>query len=216
MELSVAISQYTHTQRQKGVTTLAITLLLLVILTLIVLFSTNVAFFEQRTTTNENRARLVEQAAEYAINIAGEYMKANRNALISNTPASGWLSSDAKKWVLCSAVGNADSAFTAGHPCLSERDNTTTDGDYNRRATLYFYTQNGTATGSQTIPYRGAIAANKDTLELETTGIGGDIAVPATNFAVTTNVKALLCRLDTSLATPICAAEPVAGRKSVV
>lgn len=211
MELSVTLAKYNHLRRQKGLTTLAITLLLLIILTLIVLFSTNVAYFEQRTTTNENRARLVEQAAEYAINIAGEYMKANRNVLISDTPVTGWLSADAPRWVRCSSIGNADADFTAGHPCLSERDNITSDGDYNRRATLYFYSLNG----SQTVPYRAAIAGQSAALELETTGVGG-LMSNNTAFTTTTNVKALLCRLDTSLTTPICAVEPIAGNRVLV
>ncbi len=40
---------------QRGITTLAITLILLGIVTIIVLFATNVAFFEQRTSTHQNR-----------------------------------------------------------------------------------------------------------------------------------------------------------------
>ena len=191
-------------RKQKGVTTLAITLLLLVILTLIVLFSTNVAFFEQRTTNNENRSRLVEQAAEYAINMAGEYMKANRNNLISVTPGTGWLATGTKKWAECDDVGTADnnlapdSEFPAGHPCLTERNAT-------RRAQLYFYTADGTVTGGQAVPYR---SITPDAIELETTGVGGTAA-----FAANATIRALLCRIDTSLTVPACARVPVAGNR---
>ena len=65
--------------------TLLVALVILGILTIVVLYSTHVAFFEQRTATNENRSRLVEQAAEYSINLAGEYLKANRDYVISRT-----------------------------------------------------------------------------------------------------------------------------------
>ena len=98
--------------RQHGVATLFVAIILLVILTLIVLASTNVAFFEQRTSSNENRARLAEQAAEYSLNLAGEYLKGKRNLIISNTAGTagvipetgGWLSTDAstgRKWKAC-------------------------------------------------------------------------------------------------------------------
>ncbi len=200
-------SKFSGMRKQKGLTTLAITLLLLVILTLIVLFSTNVAFFEQRTTNNENRSRLVEQAAEYAINLAGEYMKANRNNIISITPTTGWLSTGGRKWAECDDVGTADnnlapdSEFPAGHVCLTERNAT-------RRAQLLFYTANGTTTGSQTVPYR---TATPDAIELETTGVGGTAA-----FTTAATVRALLCRIDTSLATPACARLPVAGNRIAI
>ena len=57
---------------QRGVTTLAIVLILLVVITAMVLFSSTVGFFEQRTATNLNRARISQQAADYAISMAGE------------------------------------------------------------------------------------------------------------------------------------------------
>ena len=85
--------------RKTGLATLLIALVILGILTIVVLYSTHVAFFEQRTTTNENRSRLVEQAAEYSINLAGEYMKANRDYIISRSAGTsatgGWLAASA-------------------------------------------------------------------------------------------------------------------------
>lgn len=192
--------------RQQGVTTLAITLILLVIITLMVIFSTNVGFFEQKTTTNENRARISQQAAEYALNMGGEYLKANRDRLIANTTAEGgWLApSTAVKWVKCVDVGGAgapDAGFPTGHPCLSERDP-------NRRKELYFFTRDGTTGGDQTMPYLTVMPANVN-LETASVGTGG-----ASNFATTTSVRALLCRLDTSDPTKVaCKLDPVAGNR---
>lgn len=178
---------------QQGVATLVVTLLLLVIISLIVLFSTNVAFFEQRTATNDNRARLAEQAAEFAGNLAGEYLKANRDLLIANTTG-GWLATGSTRWVSCASV----TSMPATHPCMAEVDAT-------RRAQLYFYTTTGTVSGSQLVPYRSMIP---DAIELETTGVGGTAA-----YATTTEVRVLLCRIDSSLATPACALTPVAGNR---
>ena len=114
---------------QRGMATIFITLVVLLIVTLMVLFSVNVGFFEQKATTNENRARIAQAAAEYASNLAGEYLKANRARLISNlTSENGWLSpSTNAKWATCADVGTVDAAaldgeFTTGHPCLSEPD----------------------------------------------------------------------------------------------
>lgn len=191
-------------RRQAGVTTLAITVLLLVIVTVIVLFATNVAFFEIRTTTSESRSRVAEQAAEYAVNIGGEWIRANRDNLISDETGTGWLSSDAPRWVRC--VDALPLASTM-HPCMSERDNGTFDADSltdmgGRRAQLYYYTEDGSVAGSQLLPYDDLPGA------LSTTDTG--------DFAVTTEVRATLCRIDTSLVPPECRLEPVAGNRIAV
>jgi hypothetical protein len=185
-------------RHQGGITTLAITLILLVIITIMVIFSGNVGFFEQKTATNENRARISQQAAEYALNLAGEYLKANRDKLISNVAAeNGWLAAGAtRRWAKCAEVGT----LSAGHPCLSERD-------LARRAQLYFWTADGSTSGSQLLPYRDIVP---DTVEAES-GMGGTAA-----FTTTTNVRALLCRLDTSLAAPECRLDPVAGNRVAI
>jgi type II secretory pathway pseudopilin PulG len=184
-------------RRQTGVATLMVTLVILLILTVVILLSVNVGVFEQKTATNENRARLAEQAAEFAANLAGEYLKANRNNLIANT-STGWLSSGAsRRWALCSSVGG----MTASHPCMAEPDPT-------RRDQTYFYTQDGDKNGVQTLPYRSLI---DDSIVLETTGVGG-----ASAFATTTTVRALLCRIDTSLTTPDCRATPAAGNRIAI
>jgi hypothetical protein len=198
----------TARRMQAGITTLAITLILLVIVTVMVLFSTSIGFFEQKTATNENRARLSEQAAEYVLNLAGEYLKANRDKLISNTTG-GWFSTGTPHWAKCSDVGVTDADFPAGHACLSERDTTaSTTYPNGRRAALYFWTVDGTKGGSQLLPYTDVIPDDAN-LTKAAVGVGG-----TAKFATTANVRALLCRLDTSVATNVrCALTPVAGNR---
>ncbi len=167
----------TFRRLQRGVTTLTITMILLVLITVMVLFSTNVAFFEQRTAANENRSLLAEQVAEYALNLSGEWLKSNMTNLVS-TGTGGWLASGgSRRWALCSTI---DFAANPTHPCTAESNTT-------RRNQLYFYQVNN----SPNLPYStvgGAITA-----------IGGE---DTEEFPVTTTVNALLCRLDTTLADP--------------
>lgn len=172
---------------QRGVTTLAITLLLLVIITLVVMFSTNVAFFEQRTSNNENRARLSEQAAEYALNLSGEFLKANVANIV--TAGSGWLGAGGtRRWTLCSTA-----TMTPSHPCMAERDAT-------RRSQLYYYNFSGSAA----LPYNTTSMGAGVLSLIGESGVTGD----GTGFTPTTVVEALLCRLDTTLTEPQCRAIP--------
>ena len=53
--------EYVARRFQRGAATLMVALVILVVLTVIVLASTNVALFEQRTATNENRQRLSDE-----------------------------------------------------------------------------------------------------------------------------------------------------------
>jgi hypothetical protein len=188
---------------QRGAATLAITMILLVIVTGMVLFSASVGYFEQRTTTNQNRAQIAQKAAEYALSLAGEYMKANRGRLISDDTADGgWFATGTTHWAKCADVGAAtgapDSDFPAGHPCLSERDAT-------RRAQLYFWTDTGAATGNDAVPYRSVIPTDA---QVES-GTGG-----SADFTTTTTVGALLCRLDTTdLSNVQCKLDPVSGNR---
>ena len=213
-------------RRQRGLATLLVALVILGILTIIVLYSTHVAFFEQRTATNENRSRLVEQAAEYSINLAGEYLKANRDYLISRTGGSattgGWLAANTatgRKWVACSSVtGFPDiPALSDGtpHPCMAERD-ATTSSDYptsagagGRRGQLFFWSSDGTsAPAALAVPYTGLMPTAS---RLESTGVGGAAALPAQ-----TTVRALLCRIDSALPTPACRMDPSKGNRIAV
>jgi hypothetical protein len=192
---------------QRGATTLAVTMILLVIITGMVLFSASVGFFEQRTTTNQNRAQIAQKSAEYALSLAGEYIKANRDKLISDdTAEGGWFATGTEHWAKCASVGTDDSAaldseFPAGHPCLSERDTT-------RRAQLYFWTDDGTVDGSDALPYTSVVPA---AAQVES-GVGG-----SADFATTTTVGALLCRLDTTdLANVQCKLEPTSGNRVAI
>lgn len=163
-------------RRQSGVTTLVVVLSLLVIITLLVLASANMALFEQKTATNENRQKLADQAAEYAINMSGEYMKSHLSTIVTAS-GSGWLAAGvSKRWWPCPVAG-------AAHPCDAERDAA-------RRAKTYFWaTYNAGSAGDSSVPYAGLGAL---------TAIGGaDATAPA--FPVLTTVTALLCRIDTSL-----------------
>ena len=107
--------------RQRGVTTLVVVLSLLVIITLLVLASSNIALFEQKTATNENRQKLADQAAEYAVNMTGEFLKSNVTAIASKV-GNGWLvdAGVTKRWIKCS---DATPFGSTAHPCFGERDN---------------------------------------------------------------------------------------------
>jgi hypothetical protein len=188
----------------RGAATLAITMILLVVVTAMVLFSASVGYFEQRTTTNQNRAQIAQKSAEYALSLAGEYMKANRDKLISDDATEGgWFATGSEHWAKCADVGTVDAAaldseFPAGHPCLSERDAT-------RRAELYFWTDDGTVAGSDEVPYTTVMPS---AAQVES-GVGG-----SADFATTTAVGALLCRLDTTdLANVQCKLDPVSGNR---
>lgn len=182
---------------QSGVSTLVISIMLLVIISLIVLFSTNVGYFEQRTASNENRARIAEQAAEVAINMGGEYIKANRDYIISKDTAGatkGWLSGTASVagWKTCASTG----ATLGGkpHPCRSEQNST-------RRDELWFYTTDGTGSSIATtlVPY-GAVG-----------NVGG-----GASFSSVVNLQAVLCRIDSSLTVPACVKNPASGNRIAV
>lgn len=209
--------------------TLLVALVVLAILTIVVLYSTHVAFFEQRTANNENRARLVEQAAEYSINLTGEFLKANRDYLISRTAgdasSGGWLAASVatgRKWVRCSSVSGfpniPDLSDGSPHPCMAERDaGVSADypsevGQYGRRGQMYFFSSDGSTSGAAptSLPYESLMpdAAN---LENAAVGVGGVAAFPTT-----TSVRALLCRIDNSLPTPACRADPVKGNRIAV
>jgi hypothetical protein len=182
--------------RQRGVSTLVITILLLVIITLVVLFSTSVGFIEQRTALNENRARIAEQAAETAINLAGETLKANRNLIISKATG-GWLDTTAGNagWVSCFGVADDATIGSRPHPCRIESDS-------GRRNELYFYTTNGTGDSIATTRFIASTAVGN---------VGG-----AASFPSVVDVQAVLCRIDSSVPTPICDNNPDSGNRIAV
>jgi hypothetical protein len=187
-------------RQQRGVATLMVAMVILFILTMIVLSSTGVSLFEQRTATNENRQRMADDAARYALNVGGEWFKAN----ISNVPSTelgGWLATNTKRWLPCSGVMDVtthnapDLSDGSPHPCMAEPD-------WNRRAELYFYSYNDSATTDDTVvPFNALVPAAG-----QLTSVGGTAAYP-----VTATVRALLCRIDTTVnggTQPGCRATP--------
>lgn len=193
--MDMTMTSFNGHRRQRGISTLAITMLLLLILSVVVLFSTSVGFFEQRTALNENRARIAEQAAETGINMAGEYIKASRALVISNA-ANGWLDTTAggNGWVSCNGVSNTATIGGRPHPCRAEPNAT-------RRNQLWFFTTDGTGASLATtyLPY-GAVG-----------NVGGTAAFPSV-----VNVQAVLCRIDSSLATPACTLNPAKGNRVAI
>jgi hypothetical protein len=180
-------------QRQGGITTLAITLILLVILTVIVLFSTNVGFFEQRTATNENRAQITEQLSEYALNLSGEFIKANRANLVNDTGAGWFGTGNAQRWQPCPAASGTP------HPCDAERD-------AGRRSQMYYYDNNPATTAIEGLPYSSMAGAASGALT-------GESATSTARFTAASTVNALLCRIDTTDPNnPHCSSVPSSGR----
>lgn len=193
----------TSKKRQRGVATLMVALVILVILTVIVLASTNVALFEQRTATNENRQRLADQVAKYALDLGGEFMKANIVHLGSKE-LGGWLAPNTLHWLPCSGEdgfddNTMDDIGGRPHPCMAEPDPV-------RRAELYFYSTASPATDTSIlVPFDSLLPD-----ELGKINSAGGTAL----FESTATVRALLCRIDTTLENgagepePACQAEP--------
>ncbi|MEO5566392.1 MAG: hypothetical protein ABIR05_07025 [Luteimonas sp.] len=188
---------------QQGATTLFITLVILLILGLIVFGSAAVGMFEQRTATNDNRARLAEQAAEYALNLGGEYIKANVSR-ISTTRAGGWLDATTAanvRWKSCAGITDAT------HPCFAERNTA-------RRARMYYFTSDGSAAASGSSPKLNLPLSSTTMFPTgaKLVTVGGTAA-----FNATTTVRALLCRVEEPASgAPDCALSPTKGRRVAV
>ena len=188
MSFTLISRHIASSRQQRGVATLMVALVILVILTVIVLASTNVALFEQRTATNENRQRLADQVAKYSMDLGGEFIKANI-VDVGSTELGGWMAASSLRWLPCSGVAgfnnNTMAELSTGvpHPCMAEPDPP-------RRAHLYFYSFNDTLTTDDTlIPYTSLVPPGG-----QINSVGGSAA-----FASTATVRALLCRIDTTL-----------------
>lgn len=194
--------------RQGGITTIAVTLLLLGIVTVFLLFSANVTFFDQRTATAENRGVAAEQMAEYAANLGGQFLNAHR-AVVANISATdgGWLASTgtSRRWIRCPAGALASEGGTLAmtHPCAAERIQA-------RREQMYYYDNDPSTTAIESIPNASLAGLQQGAL----TGADG-----TTRFTGTTTVNALLCRIGYSTATPPvpeCQASPANGANVAV
>ena len=191
--------EYVARRFQRGAATLMVALVILVVLTVIVLASTNVALFEQRTATNENRQRLSDQVARYSLNLGGEFIKANI-VKAGSLELGGWLANNTNRWIACNTVTGYDDNTMANmadgrpHPCMAEPDPA-------QRAKLYFYKYADPLTDDDTlIPYDSLVpSAGKITTAGGTAG-----------FSAASRVRALLCRIDTTLSPPACELTPAA------
>jgi len=188
---------------QRGAATLFVTLIILLVLGLVVFGSAAIGMFEQRTASNENRARLAEQAAEYALTLGGEYIKANVTK-ISTTDSGGWLDSanaSNRRWQSCAPITDSS------HPCFAERD-------ASRRAQMYYFTSDGSsvADGSSAKLDLPLTSASEFPTNSKLASIGGDA-----KFPVTARVSALLCRIEeTAGGGAECALSPKKGRRIAV
>jgi type II secretory pathway pseudopilin PulG len=205
-----------------------VSLMILSILVVVALFSAQVAYVERRTTSNENRARLAEHAAEYAINLAGEYIAARRGQLISNLPGTaatgGWLApttATGRKWIPCASVAGfpdiAPLSDGSMHPCMTETD-AAASVDYpaalgagGRRGQMFFYGVDASlAAANSELPYQ-SVMPEALRLEAAEVGVGGNARLPARS-----TVRVLLCRIDISLPVPACRTSPAKGNRIAV
>ncbi|HET7845636.1 MAG TPA: hypothetical protein VFL14_15885, partial [Xanthomonadales bacterium] len=155
--------------RQRGLTTLLVALLLLAILTVVTLLALQVGVFEQRTVGAENRQRMVEQVADAGLNQAAEFLKAQARDVTR-----AWMASGTTRWARCVRT---DTAW----PCGAEPDP-------DRRERLYRYQFGADDTGTPNIDERFVFVSQ--------TGAGGVTGVGGftSNYAV----GGLLCMVDTS------------------
>lgn len=97
---------------------LLIVVLFLLLATLFVVFALNVGRFEQRTSGNDLRAKIVQEVAESGIALGAEYFNARKTIFASND-----------NWELC---GSTETAFPCG--AVPEA----------RRGTMYYFKNTGT------------------------------------------------------------------------
>jgi hypothetical protein len=118
---------YAIERRQKG-NALFVALILLLLASVITLLTLRVGVFEQRTSGNDLRAKLIAQVAEAGIAQGAEYFRLNPGALTNTS-----------NWKLCAAD---DETF----PCGSIPDMDVDDGaggTIKRRATMYYWSSAG-------------------------------------------------------------------------
>lgn len=176
-------TQFRRVYRRSHGFTLIVAILLLLILTIFSLSALNVGVFEQRTSTNDYRAKVVHQVAEVGLNHASEAIRLLEDTI---TPQMGE-GVDATQWERCQA---ADTSF----PCGAEPVAT-------RRANMYRYIGGVDLDGNGTVSTFERRSINFPlTLEggnsrrlLQTTVPSAD---PANPFTVNYAVGALLCRID--------------------
>lgn len=160
-------------RRQRGISTLLISMLMLAILTVITLFAARYGVSEQRTSANEYRYKMAFHVAETGLNRSLEYIKVNTAKMLS-TAAGGWLFPTAMQWQPCSVAKPSGMVLD---PCDAELDGT-------RRAGMYRYVgaSNGVLPVAASMP------------KLDTAANADKVGV----FAAGYQSYAALCRLDTT------------------
>ncbi|MBI2397689.1 MAG: hypothetical protein HYV17_07815 [Xanthomonadales bacterium] len=159
-------------QSQQGLT-LIIAIILLLLVTVLSLFALNVGVFEQKTSGNDYRARMVNKTAEMAISQGMEYLNLNRDI--------GDLASGA--WTRC---GADEESF----PCGAVPATVNVDGvDIAYRGNMFRF-----GGGTQDVDSSGGL----DDVERRMLPLDRRVAATAaTNgFAVEYGVGALLCRVQ--------------------
>lgn len=128
---------YRDYQRQGGIVTLAIGILLLVLITTVTLFGARIQVQEQRISANDYRAKEAFAAAEAALSDGLEYLKANRS-YIRSEKADGWLDPDDEKWVEVDC-GPPKPSGDEGKLCDAVAPALTRQGATGEIGTVFFY-----------------------------------------------------------------------------
>lgn len=176
-------AQFRHAHRRSGGFTLIVAILLLLVLTIFSLSALNVGVFEQRTSTNDYRAKVVHQVAEVGLNHASEAIRLLEGTI---TPQMGQ-AVNSTLWERCQA---SDTSFPCGAEPVSSR-----------RANMYRYV------GGVDLDADGTISTfERRSINFPVTVEGGasrrllqtsvPSADPANPFTVNYAVGALLCRID--------------------
>jgi Tfp pilus assembly protein PilX len=122
--------------KQRGFTTLAISLILLVVLTMMTLYSAQVGVLKQRIAGNEVRERDARVRADALIESGLQFTFANRRHLRSEVAGSGWMAAGAERWTPCAGAdlpcGNGTDVVYDGNSVFysfSDRDITQVSTD---------------------------------------------------------------------------------------
>src|SRR3990172_6016758 len=95
--------------RQQGMATLVVSMVLLLAITLMIFSSAKIGVSEQRSASNDVRAKEAIAVAEAAIDNALLYLEANKTFVNNASSSSGWLytGAGAAKWQACSSSDSA-------------------------------------------------------------------------------------------------------------
>lgn len=178
----MSIQPQGNSRSERGFT-LIVAILLLLVLTIFSLSALNVGVFEQRTSANDYRSKVVHQVAEVGLNHGSEAIRIMEDTI---TPDMGE-SIDAALWQRCGAT---DLSF----PCGAESDQA-------RRGNMFRYIGgvdldgDGTTTTFERRSINFPVTVEGGTARrlLQTTVPSAD---PSNPFIVNYAVGALLCRID--------------------